>query len=81
MKNKKTFSSNQQYLSAFFTLVGMKKRGPWEEPSDRPVPPRQGPLKPLELPDNQLLIEDFQLKVKRTLKAGVDLPLERALNF
>ncbi|OHA62729.1 MAG: hypothetical protein A2117_01280 [Candidatus Wildermuthbacteria bacterium GWA2_46_15] len=77
MKNKKTFSSNQQYLSAFFTLVGMKKRGPWEEPSDRPVPPRQGPLKPLELPDNQLLIEDFQLKVKRTLKAGVDLPLER----
>jgi ATP-dependent Clp protease ATP-binding subunit ClpX len=74
------FKDNQDYLSAFFERAGAQKRNSWEPPepsskeaakeAKRKTAPVHKPLSKAEL------IMAFQLKVKRTLKAGVPLPLE-----
>ncbi|MCX5791849.1 MAG: AAA family ATPase [Elusimicrobia bacterium] len=75
MKKQDAFKTNQQYLSAFFTLAGAQRRNAWDEPGETPAAPKKG-TKPAKPPAKEEVIRDFRIKVKRTLIAGVILPLE-----
>lgn len=76
MKKQDIFKTNQEYLAEFFNIAGAQKRSSWEPPE----PPAPSSKKPAPKPDKaaprEEVIKNFQAKVKQTLKAGVDLPLE-----
>lgn len=76
MKKQDIFKTNQEYLAEFFNISGAQKRNSWEppEPSERTLKKPAG--KPVRVTPKVEVIKDFQLKVKRSVKAGVDLPLE-----
>ena len=74
MKKQDIFKTNQDYLAEFFKLAGAQKRTIWEPQVKRA---KEASPQPGKEPSEQEIITTFQLKVKRTLKAGLKLPLEQ----
>lgn len=80
-KQQDIFKDNREYLNAYFEIAGTQKRNAWEPPLEPPAPGGKKPTKKNapapKVRTKAELLRDFQLKVKRTLKAGVALPLEQ----
>ncbi|MDO8805858.1 MAG: AAA family ATPase, partial [Elusimicrobiota bacterium] len=76
MKKQDIFKTNQEYLAEFFNISGAQKRNSWEppEPPERAV--KKSAAKPVKVTPKEEVIKYFQTKVKQTLRAGVNLPLE-----
>lgn len=77
-KYQDLFNNNQDYFNTFLECVGLQKRSSWEPPPEpkaetAPARKKAAAPKPLSAPER---LKAFQRKVKRTLKAGVALPLE-----
>lgn len=76
MKKTEHFKTNQEYLAEFFNVAGAQKRSSWEPPEPAAPASKKTPAKPVKVTPKEEVIKNFQLKVKRSLKAGTDLPLE-----
>lgn len=76
MKKPELFKTNQDYLAEFFNLAGAQKRSSWEPPEPPAPAAKKTPPKPVKVIPKEAVIKNFQLKVKRSLRAGIELPLE-----
>jgi len=77
MKKIELFKTNQDYLAEFFSVAGAQKRNSWEPPEPPAPASKKAAPKPAKVVPKEEVIKNFQLKIKRSLKAGVDLPLEK----